>query len=123
MKDGLLYLIFMIFTLMFVASKQSDIQQSHQEKSSIEFSIAKHNIVGTVSESNFSFKKVEVFSFLSFFIIRNIDTSKVIRNSQLLASCFKQNQAIIINIQNYHKKPFLIKLYSTNNSKDSYHLS
>lgn len=123
MKDGLLYIILVCFTLILIFSKQSDIKQTNQEKSSIEFSIGDKNIVGTVPEFNFSLKKVEVFSCIKFLFDRNLNNTMAISNNQLLATNFKQNRANTIGVHHYRRKSCLLKLFTTNYNKDSYHLS
>ncbi len=123
MKDGLLYVIFVCFTLILISSKQSDIQQTNQEKSSIEFSLGDKNIVSTVPEFNFSLKKIEVFSCLKSLFDRNHSTTKAVSYNQLLAANFKQYQVSTISVHHYHTKKHLLKLLTTNNDKGSYHLS
>lgn len=123
MKDRLLYIILVCFTLILISSKQSDIQQTNQEESSIEFSIGDKNIVGTVPEFNFSLKRNEAFSCLKFLFDRNHSATKSVVDNQLLATNFKQYRASTIGVHYYHKKSYLLKLFATNDNKDSYHLS
>lgn len=123
MEDGLLYIIFVLFALMLVSSKQSDIKQSHLEKSSIEFSIGDEIIEGIVPEFNFSLKKVEVFCFLKFLLDRISNVSKIKSNNHLQSTIFKLYRAKIIGIQQLKKKSFLLITFNTTDKEDCYHLS
>ena len=123
MKDGLLYLFFVVCALILLSSKQSDIHQSSYEKSSIEFSIGSKNNVGIIPEFNFLSRKVEVISFLTFFYNATSDVTKAVSNNCLLTAQFKRYRAKMTGVRHSRTIAFRIKIPDINEKEDSYHLS
>lgn len=123
MRAGLLYVLFVIFTLLIVSSEQTGKKQTRGDISSCESIILNKNNDCIVPAISFSLKKP--FPELSFFRLIN---EKLFGNAynhriKLSASYLRLYQSKTIDVKPIKQKSFRLKLYYTTEKEDNHNLS
>ena len=121
MREGLLYMLFVIFVLLFVSSEQSDSKQLQNDIFSSQIITEIQADIYVIPEFKFSLK--EVSSGVFRFMFQKINYSTGPGEKDFETGNVKVYQIKTIGIRHLKKKLLLKRMYNLPDSEDYHHLS